>query len=84
MKKMSITAAAALALLSAAAQAGDPPEQGEQTEKWLRLQRTNNATLGAERPMPGEIAEQVYQRYLKSFTQPVPEVFERKRFVEQQ
>jgi hypothetical protein len=29
--------------------------------------------------MPGEVADRVYQRYLQSFTHPIPEQFERER-----
>jgi hypothetical protein len=66
------------------ASAADPaPEDaafGTQTRAWLELQTSNNASLGAARPMPGEVAEQVYSRYVKSFSHPIPENFERESF----
>jgi hypothetical protein len=83
---------AALMLLSLSlplcvfAQATPPAEEteeaGTQTRSWVELQVSNNASLGAARPMPGEVADQVYQRYLKSFTHPIPEYFERDKFVQ--
>jgi len=55
---------------------------GADTRAWLNLQASNNATMGGSRPMPGEIADQVFARYAKSFTHPIPEYFEREKFVE--
>lgn len=57
------------------------PPTGETTRAWLELQRSNNASWGTPRPMPGEVAERVYARYLKSFEQPIPEQFAREGFV---
>ena len=73
--------------LSAVAQQQPPPAEetedaGMQTRSWVELQVSNNAALGAARPMPGEVADQVYQRYLKSFAHPIPEYFERDKFVQ--
>ncbi|MBI2383566.1 MAG: DUF3613 domain-containing protein [Gammaproteobacteria bacterium] len=70
-------------LFSCAAQAAEPAPLGRQTAKWLDLQRSNHAALGAARPLPGDAADRIYQRYLKSFSHPVPESYNRKRFVEQ-
>lgn len=57
------------------------PETGETTRAWLELQRSNNASWGTPRPMPGEVAKRVYDRYLQSFEQPIPGQFEREGFV---
>lgn len=70
---------AGVGVASAANPAGLPPN-GEETRAWLQLQKSGNASLGAPRPMTGEVADQVYRRYLESFTRPVPEDFERESF----
>lgn len=84
MKASSIIAGLALiwSSTSVAQQEAPPsPPTGETTRAWLELQRSNNASWGTPRPMPGEVAERVYARYLKSFEQPIPERFEREGFV---
>ncbi len=58
------------------------PAMGTQTRAWMDLQVSNNAAMGAARPMPGEIADQVYSRYVKSFSHAIPETFDRESFVE--
>ena len=50
---------------------------GADTRAWLQLQASGNAAVGTARPLPGEAADAIYQRYLDSFTHPVPEQFER-------
>ena len=57
------------------------PPTGETTRAWLELQRSNNASWGTPRPMPGEVAKRVYDRYLESFEAPIPDEFERESFV---
>lgn len=57
------------------------PHTGETTRAWLELQRSNNASWGTPRPMPGEVAQRVYERYLESFESPIPAEFERESFV---
>lgn len=54
-------------------------ERGEATREWLRYQRSGDHASVSERPMPGDVAERVYQRYLQSFSHPIPETFERER-----
>jgi hypothetical protein len=71
-----------LALLLAAipVHAADPPAVGTQTRAWTKLQAGGAAAeKGPPRGTPGEVADRVYQRYLQSFTHPVPEQFERER-----
>ena len=91
MNRLTMRAASLLLLslflpLCAVAQPAPPAEEteapGTQTQSWVDLQVSNNAALGAARPMPGEVADQVYQRYLKSFTHPIPEYFQRDNFVQ--
>lgn len=83
--KMKIAAPALLVTLIAghAAMAAEPPPPrvGDDTRAWLQLQGSGNATTAAPRPMPGEVADKVYERYLKSFDNQIPEEFERETFV---
>lgn len=73
--------ALALAAPGAAfAQDAGEPAFGSQTQALVDLQISNNAALGTARPMPGEVADQVYSRYVKSFSHPIPERFEREKF----
>lgn len=70
---------AALALVGAAAGAHAEPEKplGEETRGWLLLQQGGTQASGASRPMPGDIADNVYQRYADSFKLPIPAEFKR-------
>jgi hypothetical protein len=67
------------ASLSLGACASTPP-LGQSTHAWTDLQRSNVAALGWARPLPGDAADKIYQRYLNSFGQPIPETFTRKSF----
>lgn len=60
----------------------ETPVAGAEARAWLQLQTSNDAAVGAPEPMPGEVATRVYERWLKSFEYPIPETFERERFVE--
>src|SRR3546814_7925727 len=63
--------------------AADPlPRLGGDTRAWLELQTDPAAQVTDIRPVPGEVAEQVYQRYINSFKYPIPETFKRDSFVE--
>lgn len=53
---------------------------GPATKAWMELQRSGAQASTAERSLPGEIADRSYQRYVKSFEQPIPETFEREQF----
>lgn len=50
---------------------------GTETKAWVDLQQGGTQAEGATRPMPGEIADNVYQRYVDSFKQPIPGEFKR-------
>ena len=65
---------------AASAQSQDTQRIGEQTRAWLDLQAGGTQASAAERPVTGELAERVYQRYLDSFTHPIPEQFSRESF----
>src|SRR5882757_8826127 len=53
---------------------------GSQTRFWLATQTSGVSAVTDERPMPGEAATLVYQRYLTSFTHPIPERYESDSF----
>lgn len=53
---------------------------GSQTRFWLATQASGVSSVTEERPMPGEAATLVYQRYLTSFTHPIPERYESDTF----
>lgn len=47
---------------------------GMRTEQLLDMQRTNRVAA-PQRSMPGPVASAVWQRYLKSFDHPVPDLY---------
>ncbi len=69
-------------LLAGTAQAAEPATpQNSDTKAWLDLQISGSAAAQDERPMPGEIADKVYQRYVDSYAQPIPDTLKRDSFV---
>lgn len=48
---------------------------GDATAGLLALQREGSAASPQPRPITGDVAGRSYQRYLKSFEQPIPERF---------
>jgi hypothetical protein len=48
------------------------PQPGAETRAWLQLQ-TSGAQAGPSPRQPGAAASRTYQRYLKSFEQPIPQ-----------
>jgi hypothetical protein len=73
---------------SAAAHAQSPgrlpveaqPAAGSDARAWLALQKSGVAAPSDPRPVSGEVATRVYERYLESYTRPIPEAFEREGF----
>lgn len=53
---------------------------GADTRYWTSLQVSGAAAVTDERPMPGEVATKVYERYVQSFSRPIPEKFDRDSF----
>lgn len=49
-------------------------EVGRETHAWLELQRSGKAA-GLSHPLSADAANLSYQRYLKSFTHPIPEFY---------
>ena len=72
----------------ALAQSGPTPQNsqtadqrvGQQTQSWLEMQTSGALASDAERDMAGPVAQRVYQRYLDSFTHPIPAQFPRESF----
>lgn len=61
---------------AATAQAG---AIGESTRQWLESQRQGKQAAARPQPLSGPVQEQIYERYRKSFSHPVPERFESER-----
>lgn len=55
--------------------------QGEATRGWMDLQISGRAAEPELRPVAGEVAGEVYQRYVNSFKYAIPEAFGRDAFV---
>lgn len=55
------------------AAAAAEPVIGTYTKAWLDLQKSGQMAQGEARPMDGEAAEASYQRYLDSFSHPIPQ-----------
>ena len=51
------------------------PVLGADSHAWIDLQASGSAAAGGARPLPGEVADAVYQRYLNSFKHPIPAQF---------
>ena len=74
-----ITLLLAAAVMTASAMADENrAAYGDDARAWLQLQ-TKPENKAPPRGLPGEAADRVYQRYLQSFTRPIPERFERER-----
>lgn len=58
----------------------DLPANGKSTALWLAHQREGNRASDKAQALPGPVMEQVFERYRKSFSHPIPEHFERERF----
>ena len=57
----------------------DEAPQGEspkQAEAWLALQREGGQASLNKQPLSGPAMENIHQRYLDSFTRPIPERFD--------
>lgn len=54
---------------------------GDEVRAWTDLQKSGAASNKAPQPMPGEIADKVYERYLKTFDYGIPQSFDRQSFV---
>ena len=82
MTKYGILALVGLCASAAQAEAPSPSGKGDATRAWMEFQTSGVAASQVDRPMHGQVAERVYQRYLDSFTHPIPDRFERESFSE--
>lgn len=57
--------------------AGDDSAIGRDTANWLELQREGQQMGGVQR-LSGAVESNVYQRYLESFSYPIPDVFDQR------
>lgn len=82
MRKLSIIILALAAPLAQAAdEAAAKPQPGDETRAWVQLQTSGAASVATPPSTEGEVAEHVYQRYLKSFDHPIPLYLPRQSFV---
>lgn len=78
MKRLAVLAMTAA--ISASATAGDSDEQKQRDgesgslKEWLDLQRSGDAA-GSRPTLGGQEMQRIYERYLDSFTHPIPERF---------
>lgn len=70
MKRINLLAVVAL-LCATPVMAAEPAPLAADTEAWLAKQRENRAT--EPKPLSGPVVERIHQRYLDSFTHPIPE-----------
>lgn len=64
----------------AAAEEGTPPVPGSARD-WVELQISGRAASPVERPLPGEMADRSYQRYVDTFSKPIPDTLAREGFL---
>ncbi len=81
MKRWLTVPAVLMVCALARAEQAQAPVVGTDTRAWLELQRSGAASAPQVQPVPGEVADKVYQRYLNSFDQPIPAQFDRESFV---
>ncbi|MDA8260799.1 MAG: DUF3613 domain-containing protein [Betaproteobacteria bacterium] len=73
--KILALAAVAVVSLSGSASAAKPDAPGSATRNWLELQRSGAQASHQSQAVPGEIMQKTYERYVKSFTHPIPDQF---------
>jgi Protein of unknown function (DUF3613) len=52
---------------------------GSETRRWLELQRSGAVASQARQTVSGAVADNIYQRYVKSFKYPIPEYYLREK-----
>lgn len=58
-------------------------EVGSQTQQWLNMQREGSHASPQAQTLPGPVMDQVYQRYIKSFGHPIPDLYEERAIGQQ-
>lgn len=79
---LAFTAGSASAEESSSTASGDAAVAsfGSTTRDWTSLQTSGSAASRTARPLPGDAAKNIYDRYADSFKHPIPEKFERDSF----
>jgi hypothetical protein len=65
-----------------AAVADECPATGTQTKRWLELQRSGAQASIHPEGIDADVNENIYQRYVNSFTYEIPETFDREQGTE--
>ena len=65
-----------------AAVADECPAAGTQTKRWLELQRSGAQASIHPEGIDAQVNENMYQRYVNSFTHDIPETFDREQGTE--
>jgi hypothetical protein len=81
MNKFLMILALALPFAASAADKNGRAELGDDVRAWTDMQKSGSASVTDVRPMPGEVADKVYDRYLQSFSYPIPQSYQRQSFV---
>ena len=48
---------------------------GSSTRRWLELQRSGAVASSTRQPLSGPVAKNIHERYVDSFTYPIPEYY---------
>lgn len=74
---VALPAAAQAPTPAAPAEAGGSPplKVGDATQRLLALQAEGSMASATPRPIAGDVAQKSYERYLKTFDQPIPASF---------
>jgi len=81
MKKFLMIIALIMPLTAMAEDKDTEYKLGDEVHAWTDLQKSGAASNKTPQPMPGEIADKVYDRYLKTFDYSIPQAFGRDSFV---
>ncbi len=76
---LGLLASAAAAEPPAAEPGAEQPVLGQATQQWLASQREGKQASATPQPLSGRVQEEVFERYRKSFSQPIPERFPREQ-----
>lgn len=79
MRNTLVSALLGLFLATGAAAAAEPHEHGEETRRWLEIQRDGQAASPHRQTVSGPAAQMIHKRYLESFRHPVPVFFEERK-----
>jgi hypothetical protein len=77
MNKVLLILALTMPLSAMADDKGTEYHLGDEVRAWTDLQKSGVASTPTVQPIPGEVADKVYDRYLKTFDYPIPQAFER-------